>query len=166
MLTRNCGDGWVLRFAGYHASRTGHLSDMDPQPVIRAFQISDEQEVIELWHRCNLVVSRNDPKRDIAAKLDVQPHLFLVGTIGDRVVATVMAGYDGHRGWINYLAVSPDCQRQGIGSRMMERAEVELRALGCPKINLQVRSSNRSVIAFYERLGFTEDDVVSMGRRL
>ncbi len=82
------------------------------------------------------------------------------------MVATVMVGYDGHRGWINYLAVAPNLQRQGVGRQLMAAAESRLRERGCPKINLQVRRSNRGVIAFYERLGFSEDDVVSLGKRL
>ena len=133
---------------------------------IRPYQTTDEEEVIELWRRCNLIVPWNDSKRDIMLKLQVQPQLFLVGTIDDRIVATVMAGYEGHRGWIKYLAVAPDLQRQGISRRMMEAAEVELKKLSCPKINLQLRSSNRAVIAFYESIGFSVDDVISMGKRL
>ena len=77
-----------------------------------------------------------------------------------------MVGYEGHRGWINYLAVAPDCQVGGYGRRLMEEAEARLRGLGCPKINLQIRSSNTGVIEFYERIGFSIDDVVSMGKRL
>jgi len=81
-------------------------------------------------------------------------------------VATVMAGYEGHRGWLNYLAVAPDLQRTGLGRRMVSEAEKRLRALGCPKINLQVRRSNAEVMDFYRKLGFSEDDVASMGKRL
>jgi ribosomal protein S18 acetylase RimI-like enzyme len=77
-----------------------------------------------------------------------------------------MAGYEGHRGWLNYLAVAPAHQRQGIGRRMVEAAIATLKAMNCPKINLQVRTSNPAVIEFYERLGFKIDEVVSMGKRL
>ncbi len=77
-----------------------------------------------------------------------------------------MAGYEGHRGWINYLAVAPDFRRRGTARRLMQVAEHELRVLGCPKINLQVRSSNSDVIAFYQRLGFSLEEVVSLGNRL
>jgi ribosomal protein S18 acetylase RimI-like enzyme len=92
--------------------------------------------------------------------------LFLVGAVEGKVVASVMVGYEGHRGWINYLAVSPDFRKKGFGRRMMEEAERLLRAEGCPKINLQVRTSNGDVIAFYRAIGFLQDDVVSLGKRL
>ena len=77
-----------------------------------------------------------------------------------------MAGYEGHRGWINYLAVAPEHQGKGLGRAMMAEAERLLREAGCPKINLQVRSANAKVIEFYRRLGYTVDDVVSLGKRL
>ena len=133
---------------------------------IRSFIADDEPAVIELWDRCGLLRPWNDPKRDIQRKLLVNPELFLVGLIQGAVVATAMAGYEGHRGWINYLAVSPDCQRQGLGRAIMEAAEQRLRAIGCPKINLQVRTGNQQVIDFYRQLGFQIDDVVSLGKRL
>ena len=136
------------------------------QLTIRQYQEIDEEQVIALWHQCNLIVPWNDPKRDISLKLHVQPELFRVGLAENRVVATIMAGYDGHRGWLNYLAVAPEFQRQGWGRRMVEEAEARLRELGCPKINLQIRTSNNAVIAFYEHIGFKIDDVVSMGKRL
>lgn len=133
---------------------------------VRRYRPEDEDQVVDLWMRCGLVVPQNDPRRDIQAKMSWQPELFLIGAVGDRVVATTMVGYEGHRGWINYLAVSPDLQRQGIGGMMMKEAERRLRELGCPKINLQVRASNSAVIEFYERIGFEVDDVVSLGMRL
>ncbi len=121
---------------------------------------------MQLWRDCGLVVPWNDPVKDIHRKLRVQWDMFLVGLVGSRLVAAVIAGYEGHRGWINYLAVAPDCRRSGYGRRLMEEAEASLRALGCPKINLQIRSSNADVIEFYERIGYSVDDVVSMGKRL
>jgi ribosomal protein S18 acetylase RimI-like enzyme len=132
----------------------------------RSFNPSDEAAVVQLWRDCGLVVPWNDPHKDVQRKLKVQPEMFLVGCSGERVIATVMAGYDGHRGWINYLAVHPDLQLTGIGRRIMEEAEKSLRAMGCPKINLQVRSSNTAVIEFYKAIGFKPDDVVSFGKRL
>lgn len=133
---------------------------------IRPFQPSDEDTVIALWNACGLVVPQNNPVRDIARKLRVNPEWFLVGELGGEIVGTCMAGYEGHRGWINYLAVRPDHQRQGLARELMSHAEALLRAVGCPKINLQVRSTNTAVIAFYESIGFAVDDVVSLGKRL
>ena len=133
---------------------------------IRAFEPSDKTAVVQLWEDCGLVVPWNNPYRDIARKVKVQPELFLVGCMDGCVIATVMAGYEGHRGWINYLAVKPEYRRQGMGRQIMQEAEACLRALGCPKINLQVRASNAGVIEFYRRIGFKPDDVVSLGKRL
>jgi ribosomal protein S18 acetylase RimI-like enzyme len=133
---------------------------------ITSFQPGDAAAVLRLWEECNLVVPWNDPRRDIERKLRLQPELFLVARLGGELVASLMAGYEGHRGWLNYLAVAPAFRRQGIGRRMVAQAEERLRAMGCPKINLQVRRSNTAVMEFYRRLGFTPDDVVSMGKRL
>jgi ribosomal protein S18 acetylase RimI-like enzyme len=134
--------------------------------AIRPFHIDDEAEVVDLWTRCGLVRPWNDPHKDIARKLSHQPDLFLVGTMDGRVVATVMAGYEGHRGWINYLAVAPELRSAGHGRAMMAEGERLLRAAGCPKINLQIRRGNAAVTAFYASLGYVEDDVISMGKRL
>lgn len=133
---------------------------------IRPFHLADQESVVELWSRCALVRPWNDPRKDIARKLAVQPELFLVLEIDGAVTGTVMAGYEGHRGWINYLAVDPTARRRGAGRALMAEAERLLRERGCPKINLQVRCDNRQAIAFYERVGFGEDAVVSLGKRL
>lgn len=133
---------------------------------IRAFDPDDEEVVVDLWERCGLVVPHNDPRRDIRRKLAFQPELFLVGELAGRVVATAMAGYEGHRGWINYLAAAPELRGRGLGRRMLEAAEAELRRLGCPKVNLQVRAHNRDAVGFYERLGYAVEDRVSLGKRL
>lgn len=133
---------------------------------IRPYQRDDERAVIELWIDCGLVAPWNNPKRDIERKLRVNAEWFLVGVHEGRLVATCMAGYEGHRGWINYLAVSPSHRRQGIGATMMAEAESRLRAAGCPKINLQVRVTNQEVIEFYRSIGFSDDHVLSMGKRL
>ncbi|HPE61788.1 MAG: GNAT family acetyltransferase [Thiothrix sp.] len=133
---------------------------------IRPYQHEDEATVIRLWTNCGLAVPWNNPQRDIERKLMIQPELFLVATENAVLLATVMAGYEGHRGWINYLAVHPQHRRRGLGRRMMQAAETRLRALGCPKINLQVRSNNTSVIRFYEAIGFEDDACVSLGKRL
>lgn len=133
---------------------------------IRPFNVADESSVVELWTKCELVRPVNDPTKDIRRKLSVGPELFLVGMLDGKIIATVMAGYEGHRGWINYLAVDPEHRLRGYGRKIMAEAEKLLRAAGCPKINLQVRTSNRAVLAFYERIGFRVDDVVSFGKRL
>ena len=103
---------------------------------------------------------------DIEHKLGCQPELFLVGDLEGRVVATVMAGFDGHRGWVHLVAVSPDCRHRGFGRAMMREAETRLRQIGCTKINLQVRASNQGVVSFYEKLGYVVEERVSMGKRL
>ena len=133
---------------------------------IRPFQTEDEASVVSLWQLCELTVPWNNPYKDIARKLKVQPELFLVGMLDSLLIATVMGGYDGHRGWINYLAVHPDFQGQGYAQQVMENVESELRKRGCPKINLQLRSGNARVMAFYQKLGFTNDQALSMGKRL
>jgi ribosomal protein S18 acetylase RimI-like enzyme len=134
--------------------------------IIRQFHINDAEDVIELWQKCGLLAPQNNPQRDIERKLKVNPEWFLVGELKGKIIATCMAGYEGHRGWINYLAVSPQYRRQGFAAEIMREAEKILKSAGCPKINLQIRSSNVDVIAFYEAIGFKKDDVVSMGKRL
>jgi ribosomal protein S18 acetylase RimI-like enzyme len=133
---------------------------------IRAFEQDDEEAVVRLWHRCGLVTSLNDPAKDIRRKLEVHPELFLVAVLEGGVVGTVMAGYEGHRGWINYLAVDPTRQKKGIGRQLVTSVENLLKALGCPKINLQVRSGNIEVQAFYAKIGFVQEPVTSFGKRL
>ena len=134
--------------------------------VVRPFAESDRTMVVELWRRCDLTRPWNDPDRDIDRKLARDGDLFLVGTVEGAIVATVMAGYDGHRGWVNYLAVDPGRRGERHGATIMRAAEERLIALGCPKINLQIRTSNLDAVRFYESLGYSPDDVVSMGRRL
>lgn len=133
---------------------------------IRPFEEHDRDAVRALWHQAGLVVPGNDPDVDIDRKLAHSPDQLLVGLRGLSVVATVMVGYDGHRGWINYLAVNPSEQGTGVGAAMMLHAQELLRELGCPKINLQVRATNEGVIAFYEAIGYQTDAVVSMSLRL
>jgi ribosomal protein S18 acetylase RimI-like enzyme len=133
---------------------------------IRSFSNADKEAVVALWRACGLVVPQNDPVKDIDRKMRIQPEAFLVAVDGSEVVGTVMAGYEGHRGWINYLAVAPLRQRRSIGRRLMAAAETLLRSVGCPKINLQVRKTNTAVIAFYQQIGYVEDAVLSFGKRL
>jgi ribosomal protein S18 acetylase RimI-like enzyme len=132
---------------------------------IRPYQTADEAAVIALWQECGLV-RWTDPRKDIARKLKVNPEWFLVGELDGRVMATCMVGDEGHRGWINLLGVAPRYQRGGYGQALVAEAERLMRGVGCVKLNLQVLTSNAKVIAFYERLGFKRDEVVSMGKRL
>ena len=133
---------------------------------IRPFQTEDEASVVSLWQLCELTVPWNNPYKDIARKLKVQPELFLVGMLDSLLIATVMGGYDGHRGWINYLVVHPDFRGQGYGKQVMGNIESELRKRGCPKINLQIRSGNARLMTYYQKLGFSDDQALSMGKRL
>ncbi len=133
---------------------------------MRPYRSSDEEAVVTLWQSCGLVVEQNDPRRDIATKLAFQPELFLVGLLEEQLVGSVMAGYEGHRGWINYLAVDPAFRSKSLGRQLMEAAETVLKHLGCPKVNLQVRSGNEAVISFYKGLGYRVEERVGMGKRL
>jgi ribosomal protein S18 acetylase RimI-like enzyme len=133
---------------------------------IRPYQKLDEASVIALWQECDLTRPWNNPKKDINRKLTTQPELFLVGLEGSVIVATAMVGFDGHRGWVHYLGVLPSHQRLAYGKAMMDEAERILIARGCPKISLQVRTTNAIVMTFYRKLGYEVDEVVSMGKRL
>lgn len=140
---------------------------MEMEYRIRAFVPSDTESVVALWEACGLVRPWNDPRRDIERKATVQSELFLVAEDADRrVVAAGMAGFDGHRGWVNYLAVLPELQGSGLGRTLMAEFEQRLAAMGCPKVNLQVRAGNEQVIGFYESLGYSPDQTVSLGKRL
>jgi ribosomal protein S18 acetylase RimI-like enzyme len=135
--------------------------------TIRPYHESDETGVIRLWREVFPDNPPwNEPQADIDRKLGCQRELFLVGDLDGRIVATVMAGFDGHRGWVHLVAVSTDCRQQGLGRAMMIEAEARLRQIGCTKINLQVRASNEGVVSFYERLGYAVEERVSMGKRL
>lgn len=134
--------------------------------AIRVYRPEDADAVVALWRACELVVPWNDPHKDIARKLREDPDDFLVGEVSGKIVTSVMFGYDGHRGWVNYLAVHPDHRRRGYARALMDRVEAALRDRGCPKINLQIRRTNSQAIAFYERIGFSVDPVTSMGKRL
>ena len=133
---------------------------------IRVFLPEDQAAVIALWEACGLTRSWNDPARDIARKLLMQADGFLVGEREGEVIASAMFGYDGHRGWVNYLALSPDHRGRGYGAQMMALGEALLQAKGCPKLNLQVRTGNTEVLKFYAKLGYGDDEVVSLGKRL
>ncbi|MCK4537641.1 MAG: GNAT family acetyltransferase [Candidatus Krumholzibacteria bacterium] len=140
---------------------------------IRPFAQRDRESVIRLWEACDLIVPWNDPSKDIDRKLLVDPDLFLVlvspaadGLDGEELIASVMGGYEGHRGWINYLAVDPRHRGRGYARMIMDEVEERIRAKGCPKINLQIRETNKAVIEFYEHIGYTDDHIISLGKKL
>jgi ribosomal protein S18 acetylase RimI-like enzyme len=134
---------------------------------IRTYEQGDEEQVIALWRDVFPDdPPRHDPAESIRLKIAEQPELFFIAAKGGTIVGTIMAGYDGHRGWIYRVAVSPRHQRQGIGSALMRQAVDALVKRGAPKINLQVRGTNQGVVAFYRRLGFTVEDRISMGKRV
>lgn len=134
--------------------------------VVRPYRLSDAEAVVSLWALCGLIRPWNDPYRDIERKIGVDARGLLV--LGDdiQLIGAVMVGYDGHRGWINYLAVHPKQRRRGCGRALVAAAEQRLSELGCPKVNLQVRAGNPEAVAFYRSIGYSVDDVVSMGKRL
>jgi ribosomal protein S18 acetylase RimI-like enzyme len=134
---------------------------------IRPYREADFADVAALWQEAFPDdPPRNEPTRDVARKLGVQPELFLVAVDRGRVIGTVMAGDDGHRGWVHRVAVAASHRRRGLGSVLMRAAEALLAERGCPKVNLQVRAPNPAAVAFYERLGFRVEERVSMGKVL
>ncbi|WP_394685408.1 GNAT family acetyltransferase [uncultured Microbacterium sp.] len=133
---------------------------------IRPFTLDDEDAVVALWEQAGLTRPWNDPRVDIRRKLTVQPELFLVAFDADRVVGSVMAGYDGHRGWLYYLATAASHRGQGIGRALVAEAERLLEAMGCPKVQLMVRPDNTGARGFYDELGYEPFDTWATGRRL
>ena len=156
----------MLRYGEICSIRTLMIVGDPATMHIRPFEIADQAAVIELWQLCELTRPWNDAGLDIQRKLAVNREWFLVGELRGQIVSSAMFGYEGHRGWVNYLAVHPEHQGQGYARAMMARGEQLLLSAGCPKINLQVRSSNSQALAFYARLGYGIDEVVSLGKRL
>jgi ribosomal protein S18 acetylase RimI-like enzyme len=136
------------------------------EPLLRSYRPADRDALVSLWSICELTRPWNDPNRDIDRKLARDAENLLVLDDDGRLIGSVMVGYEGHRGWVNYLAVHPDRRRQGLGRLLMDAAERRLRDLGCPKVNLQVRASNEAAKDFYRRIGYSVDEAVSFGKRL
>ncbi len=141
---------------------------MPDEIIVRPYTSPDEDAVVALWERTFPDDPPwNEPRAMIRRKLRVQPELFLVAKAeGDRLVGTVLAGFDGVRGWIHHLAVDDRERRAGVGTKLMRAAEEGLRSIGCPKVNLQVRATNAEVIAFYRALGYVLEDRAALGLRL
>lgn len=140
---------------------------MDEDALVRAYCEKDRHGVVEIW---NLVFADDppwsEPNAVIDTKLTVQPDLFLIAELEGKVIGTALAGFDGVRGWVHHVAVHPDFQRRGIAASLMTAAEAGLKKMGCRKLNLQVRATNTSVLAFYEELGFLAEDRISFGKVL
>jgi ribosomal protein S18 acetylase RimI-like enzyme len=129
--------------------------------------IPDRTEVIALWDEVFAYSAHhNAPPLVIDQKVQANDGLFFVSRDGDRLVGTIMCGYDGHRGWLYSLAVHPSARRRGFGTQLVHHAEAALAARGCVKVNLQVLDTNAAVAAFYLRLGYSIEPRISMGRRL
>ena len=133
---------------------------------IRQYADSDHEKVIKLWELCELTRQWNNPIKDIQRKLIVQSELFLVLEEDDEILGSIMGGFDGHRGSVNYLGIHPKHKNKGLGKLLMNRIEEELIKMGCPKINLMVRNSNLDVQEFYRVIGYKEQKVVVFGKRL
>lgn len=134
--------------------------------IIRQFSHTDLEDIISLWELCGLTRPWNNPEIDIFRKAEQQDGLFLIATRDDKLVATLMGGYDGHRGWISYLAVHPQYQRQGIATALIQQLEKRLIARGCPKVQLLIRKDNLDIQSFYDELGYEEVDAICLGKRL
>ena len=147
-----------------HARRD--VNDGAEAIVVRPLNDADIVNVVALWRASGLVVPHNDPVADIALCRRSGHGDVLVAVDGGAVVASVMVGHDGHRGWVYYLAVHPHCRREGLGRRLMAEGEAWLRARGVRKLELMIRSTNEAVKGFYSRLGYAEEPVTVMSRWL
>ena len=135
---------------------------------IRPIRDGDEDEVVALWKACDLVRPWNNPRRDIDGARGAGASEIFVAVTGDgeeRIVGSVMAGYDGHRGWVYYVAAAPEHRSRGIGGQLMRHAETWLEGLGAPKVMLMIREENEGVRRFYEGLGYEVERRTVMSRR-
>ncbi len=134
---------------------------------VRPYVAEDRQAVIALWKSVfGDPGDHNSPERSLQRKLDFGDDLLFVAVNRVGIVGTVMGGFDGHRGWVYSLAVHPGHRRQGVATKLMRHLEAHLEAVGCPKLNLQVRTTNQEVVSFYEGLGYAIEERISMGKRL
>ena len=135
--------------------------------TIRIYREKDRRQVLALWRECNLVRPKNNPKKDLDRKKGFGEELFLVLEEEEKVIGTVMGGYDGHRGIINYLGVHPSYRGQGFGKMLMQAVEKKLKDLGCPQVNLLVWTNNSKVLDFYEKSEYSKaNDIVLLRKRL
>ena len=142
------------------------IPSFDRKLSISPYMPEDHDSVIGLWQLCGLTRPWNDPSKDIRRNQREAPELFFLARLDDRVIGSCMAGYDGHRGWIYYLCVSPEFRNRGVAGKLVARGESALAERGCPKINLMVCTTNTEVIRFYQSKGYASDEVQVLGKRL
>ena len=134
---------------------------------IRIYRERDREQVLALWQECDLIHPKNDPEKDLDRKKGFGEELFLVIEEREKIIGTVMGGYDGHRGIINYLGVHPSFRGQGLGKMLLQAVEQKLKDLGCPQVNLLVWSNNSEVLDFYEKSQYSKaNDIVLLRKRL
>jgi len=134
---------------------------------IRIYRERDREQVLALWQECDLIHPKNDPQKDLDRKKGFGEELFLVIEEREKIIGTVMGGYDGHRGIINYLGVHPSFRGQGLGKMLLQAVEQKLKDLGCPQVNLLVWSNNSEVLDFYEKSQYSKaNDIVLLRKRL
>lgn len=133
---------------------------------IREFRLADYEDVIALWDRAGLLPGRSDERSEIEKKLERDPDLFLVGVDAGAIVAAVIGGYDGRRGWVYHLAVEPRLHACGFGASLLGELESRLREKGCIKVNLLIDPKNAAVQGFYEKRGYAPDELVFMEKWL
>lgn len=138
----------------------------DLHPEVTEATAADRDAVVALWHDCGLTRPWNDPHADFDRAANAGDAAILLSRHADDIAGAVMVGWDGHRGWVYYLAVAPRKRRQGLGRLLMTAAEAWLAARDCPKIQLMIRESNVEALRFYEALGLARQPVVTMGRFL
>ena len=135
---------------------------------VRPFRDGDEDDVVALWEVCDLVRPWNNPRRDIdSARRRQSSEIFVAVTTDgeERIAGSIMAGYDGHRGWVYYVAARPEYRSRGLGGQLMRHAEAWLEGLGAPKVMLMIREENEGVRRFYEGLGYEVERRTIMSRR-
>ena len=144
------------------------MPDLTQAFIVRAASVGEVQAVVALWEACGLTRPWNDPDADFAQALASPASTVLIaGTAGEGgIVGSVMVGFDGHRGWVYYLAVAPDHRRHGLGRALMAAAEAWLRGRHAPKLQLMVREDNIAALGFYEAVGLERQKVVTLGRFL
>jgi ribosomal protein S18 acetylase RimI-like enzyme len=133
---------------------------------IRPIRGGEDEAVIALWTACGLTRPWNDPVADLNLAKDAATSTVLVAADEAGISGTIIVGFDGHRGWVYYLAVDPDRRRGGLGRSLMAAAQDWLKDKGAPKLQLMVRTDNEAALGFYQRLGLERQDVVVLGRRL